>query len=224
MRMTKDQINAKARKKRADWKLEIQKLHKIREEKTLHSQQKLSNSASALEAKGRSEELVDTVYQKLCSSEFKAWYEATTGEIVDDFLSDVVISSSEYYSRFPPATFNLTQMEWVQARIELIALKNPWTNPEKKKEWGELVQASKNPKERRAILLRLATPRWADQNKIVAIYMERERLSCETGIPHDVDHVIPIVSQLVCGLHCEFNLRVVPAHENRSKSNRFDNS
>lgn len=42
-----------------------------------------------------------------------------------------------------------------------------------------------------------------------------------TGIKHDVDHVVPLRSKLVCGLHNEFNLAVIPASENRSKGNRY---
>jgi len=41
------------------------------------------------------------------------------------------------------------------------------------------------------------------------------------GVPFDVDHVVPLVSDIVCGLHNEFNLRVIPASTNRSKGNRF---
>lgn len=42
-----------------------------------------------------------------------------------------------------------------------------------------------------------------------------------TGLPHDVDHIVPLVSGLVCGLHSEANIRVIPASINRSKGNRF---
>ena len=42
-----------------------------------------------------------------------------------------------------------------------------------------------------------------------------------TGVPHDVDHVIPLRSNLVCGLNNEFNFAVVPSSFNRWKRNRF---
>lgn len=42
-----------------------------------------------------------------------------------------------------------------------------------------------------------------------------------TGISHEVDHIVPLRSKLVCGLHNEFNLRVIPAAENNRKGNRF---
>lgn len=36
-----------------------------------------------------------------------------------------------------------------------------------------------------------------------------------------VDHIVPIKSQIVCGLHNEFNLQVIPSRDNRAKSNRY---
>lgn len=67
-----------------------------------------------------------------------------------------------------------------------------------------------------------ATPAWADLTAIKAIYAEAVRLQRETGVKHHVDHEIPLKHPLVCGLHNEFNLRVIPAGENQSKGNSFE--
>lgn len=66
-----------------------------------------------------------------------------------------------------------------------------------------------------------ATPSWADLTAIKAIYEEASRLSDETGVKMHVDHIVPLAGETVCGLHCEANLRIVPADENLSKSNRL---
>lgn len=42
-----------------------------------------------------------------------------------------------------------------------------------------------------------------------------------TGIKWHVDHIIPLRNSMVCGLHCEKNLQVIPARDNISKGNRF---
>ena len=59
-----------------------------------------------------------------------------------------------------------------------------------------------------------ATPAWANKTAIKAIYA----LARAQGL--EVDHVIPLKSPLVCGLHVENNLQLLPPQENRRKGNR----
>lgn len=42
-----------------------------------------------------------------------------------------------------------------------------------------------------------------------------------TGLLWDVDHIVPLCSAVVCGIHTAQNIAVIPAYDNRSKSNRF---
>lgn len=72
---------------------------------------------------------------------------------------------------------------------------------------------------RRATKLQ-ATPSWVNLKNIKRVYEEADRIEKETGIPQHVDHVVPLKSKLVCGLHCEANLRIIPASENVKKGNR----
>lgn len=76
-----------------------------------------------------------------------------------------------------------------------------------------------NQAKRRAIKVR-ATVVWADHGAIEAIFAEARRLTKETGILHHVDHIVPLSSELVCGLHWEGNLQVLPGSENIAKLNR----
>jgi hypothetical protein len=70
----------------------------------------------------------------------------------------------------------------------------------------------------RRLLVQQATPAWADRNVMAQIYRDARRLSKETGIPHEVDHIVPIKGETVCGLHWEGNLCIVTKDENRRKS------
>jgi len=62
--------------------------------------------------------------------------------------------------------------------------------------------------------LKKATPPWADLDKIKLIY-----LNCPKGF--HVDHIIPLNSDRVCGLHVKDNLQYLEAKINLLKSNSF---
>jgi len=70
---------------------------------------------------------------------------------------------------------------------------------------------------------RNAVPKWFNSIKedVQKIYKEARTKTLETGIPHEVDHIIPLVSDYVCGLHVPNNLRVITRYENRSKQNKL---
>lgn len=65
-------------------------------------------------------------------------------------------------------------------------------------------------------------PGWANKDAILEFYKEARRLTLETGISHQVDHIIPSNHKLVCGLHNEFNLQVITREENQKKNNKFE--
>lgn len=76
---------------------------------------------------------------------------------------------------------------------------------------------------RRAKKLR-ATPLWLtleQKQQIDNIYTECSKLTRETGIPHEVDHIIPLQGKEVRGLHVPWNLQILTASENRSKNNNI---
>lgn len=63
---------------------------------------------------------------------------------------------------------------------------------------------------------------WADKQAIAKIYAEAAMLTAQTGVRHEVDHIIPLKHPLVCGLHVPENLRVVTRSENARKSNKYE--
>jgi hypothetical protein len=65
-----------------------------------------------------------------------------------------------------------------------------------------------------------ATPAWANDFFIKEAYHLANLRSKLTGYKWHVDHIVPLQSAIVCGLHVENNLRVIPASVNQSKNNR----
>jgi YHS domain-containing protein len=54
------------------------------------------------------------------------------------------------------------------------------------------------------------------------IRLEAQLLSIDTGIKHEVDHIIPLIHELVCGLDVPDNVQVLTKAANRQKASRFD--
>jgi hypothetical protein len=73
---------------------------------------------------------------------------------------------------------------------------------------------------RRNAYKRQAVPAWVDLEKVAEYYQTSDGLSMLTGEWFQVDHVVPLKSPLVCGLHNEFNLQVLPSRVNAAKGNR----
>ena len=73
------------------------------------------------------------------------------------------------------------------------------------------ITASKQRAKRRLLK---SEPEWSEKQKINVVYEKAKELGFE------VDHIVPLVSDTVCGLHVWCNLQLLALQENRTKSNK----
>jgi 5-methylcytosine-specific restriction endonuclease McrA len=70
----------------------------------------------------------------------------------------------------------------------------------------------------------MATPKWLSRSQKAAIrelYKIAITMTQTTGEQYVVDHIVPLRSDTVCGLHVPWNLRVITRDENARKSNKL---
>lgn len=90
--------------------------------------------------------------------------------------------------------------------------------------------AKENPERHRAHMSanhrrrRRCQPPWltAEQKQeMFELFLQAKRLTRETGIRYEVDHIHPLNGRGFCGLHVPWNLQILTATENLSKSNKL---
>jgi len=124
---------------------------------------------------------------------------------------------------------NAKSRAWAKANPEAIRTidrKHKEANKSKRAE-AHAEWAFKNKDKRRATSAKRkaarlqATPAWADHSAIALVYAEAMRKQEETGVRQHVDHIVPLQSRLVCGLHVAANLQVIEGADNEGKRNRW---
>lgn len=145
-----------------------------------------------------------------------AWYEKNRDEIIErvrtNYYKDV--DKSRQRARDYAAENRVAARE----RVKQWKLENP--------ERARLNDLNRDPvklhvaKAKYRAARRMACPPWVDSEhmaRIHEIYRLRRQISEQTGVVHEVDHIVPLQGKTVCGLHVWWNLRVIPRVENNRR-------
>jgi hypothetical protein len=72
---------------------------------------------------------------------------------------------------------------------------------------------------RRYASVKSSQPAWADRLAIAAVYKTAAQIR-RSGFDVHVDHIVPLRSKIVCGLHVQHNLQIIDRRINLIKNNR----
>lgn len=124
-----------------------------------------------------------------------------------------VLNQQKNYYQENRETITTQMKEYRERNYQAISLK--------KEQWRKQNLDKRNAATARRKSTKLqATPSWINQDNIDDLYKLAVILN-STGINLHVDHIVPLQSDIVCGLHCEANLQLLPASDNTSKGNRW---
>lgn len=123
-----------------------------------------------------------------------------------------------------------SKQKYYEANKDLVKARAAARTPEEKQRWKKKHKLS-NPEYYKTLTSlrkrrhKNATPQWLtykQKQEIRQLYMIAITMSATTGERYVVDHIVPLISPMVCGLHVPWNLRVITQEENLRKSNKLD--
>lgn len=140
------------------------------------------------------------------------------------------VKRAEYFQKYNQSEAGKDAKQAYYARnTELVKARANARTPEEKKRWKQKHKDSNPDYYKTLTSLRKrrhknATPRWLTAQQKVEIrqlYQIAITMSKTTGERYVVDHIVPLISDEVCGLHVPWNLRVITQEENLKKSNKL---
>lgn len=174
---------------------------------------KIEKELNLFSLKNSSKDKLDH-YCKICRNISSSEYKKQNKDKIKDYNSDHYRNNVDQHIRkavkwqqLNPVKYKISsrksRIKWATSNSSLI-----------------LAKAAK----RRAAKLK-ALPKWltkAEHEQIKELYTCAQMFKLYTGEEYHVDHIVPLQGENVCGLHVPWNLQVIPAKENLSKSNKLE--
>lgn len=126
----------------------------------------------------------------------------------------VQAAKKRYYETNKEKVLGTQRERYLQNKEKINARNSQWKRNNK----GAVLSSIRARQTRKANAL----SSWANKEMMTAIYQRAVRFEQWLGTKFHVDHIIPLVHPLVCGLHNEFNLQILKKEDNLRKSNKFN--
>lgn len=128
-------------------------------------------------------------------------------------------SRRKYYKKYPEKVLERNS-KWRRDNPDKVKLANKKAG----KKWANANRGACNHKGARYRSARLnSTPNWLTEDQlqdIKSMYLLAKKFEILFGIKYHVDHIVPLQGKDICGLHVPWNLQLLEAGMNFSKSNK----
>jgi 5-methylcytosine-specific restriction endonuclease McrA len=137
---------------------------------------------------------------------------------------------AEYFAEYNKSEAGLKAKQDYYERNKDVVKAKAQARPTEEKHYHRKKHKAANPDLYRELVnvrrrrFRDATPKWLTAEDKMAIRMHYRlaiELSRRLGVPHAVDHIVPLQGENVCGLHVPWNMEVITQEKNLKKSNKL---
>jgi len=153
----------------------------------------------------------------------------TKGACVECLKEDWAIDNAKRALKPKTEAAKAAGQRYYKKNREMVIARAAARTPEEKRRFRNTYKANNVDAVRADVSMRRrrhrqATPKWVteEQKQVMRkLYLTARRLTKITNVRYVVDHIVPLRSEEVCGLHVPWNLRVITQEENLAKSNKL---